>query len=312
MVRDVLPPKSLLVVILAVLILVTWAAVSSLESGANAPQLVANTGAMTDPVLVGSGDIASCTSSGDEGTARLLDGIDGTVFTAGDTAYPRGTAAQFANCYAPSWGRHKSRTKPAPGNHDYLTSGAAGYYGFFGAAAGDPTKGYYSYDLGNWHVVALNSSCLNVGGCGAGSPQEQWLRADLAASSKPCTAAYWHRPLFTSGSVHPNATDMRPMFQALYDFNAELVVSAHNHQYERFAPQNPSGGLDNVRGVREFVAGAGGVSHYTFGDIQPNSQVRNGTAYGVLKLTLKANSYDWEFVPVAGRIFSDSGTTACH
>ena len=296
------------------------------ESGANAPQLVVTTAASTtttippststtgpasDPVLVGAGDIAGCSSAGDEATAKLLDGIPGTVFTAGDNAYGNGTAAEFANCYGPSWGRHRGRTRPSPGNHDYNTAGAAGYYGYFGASAGDPAKGYYSYDIGSWHVVAVNSSCSAVGGCGAGSPQERWLRADLAASTKPCTVAYWHHPLFTSGS-HAPSTEMRPIFQALYDNNAEVVVSGHNHQYERFAPQAPNGALDSARGVREFVAGMGGISHYSFGAIQPNSQARNSDTYGVLKLTLHANSYDWQFVPEAGRTYTDSGSTACH
>jgi calcineurin-like phosphoesterase family protein len=236
----------------------------------------------------------------------------GTVFTAGDNAYSNGIASEFTSCYSPSWGRHKARTKPSAGNHDYTTAGATGYYGYFGAAAGDPAKGYYSYNLGNWHVIAINSNCSPIGGCGAGSAQEQWLRQDLAASTKLCTLAYWHHPLFTSGSNHTNATKMRPIFQALYDFSAEVVVSGHNHNYERFAPQNPTGGLDNARGIRELVAGTGGISHYSFGTIQPNSQVRNADTYGVLKLTLHASSYDWQFVPEAGKTFSDSGTTACH
>ncbi len=307
------------------------------EAGATAPQLVVTTAASTtttlpptttmppsttvppstttppasDPVLVGAGDIAGCSSAGDEATAKLLDGIPGTVFTAGDNAYANGTATEFANCYGPSWGRHRARTRPSPGNHDHNTAGAAGYYGYFGANAGDPAKGYYSYDIGNWHVVAVNSSCSAVGGCGAGSPQERWLRADLAASTKPCTVAYWHHPLFTSGP-HAPSTEMRPIFQALYDNNAEVVVSGHNHQYERFAPQTPSGALDTTRGVREFVAGMGGISHYAFGTIQPNSQARNSDAYGVLKLTLRANSYDWQFVPEGGKTYTDSGNTACH
>jgi calcineurin-like phosphoesterase family protein len=299
----------------------------SRETGGNAPQLVVTTGTAvtttttppttttqpaSDPVLVGAADIAGCGSSGDEATANLLDGIPGTVFTAGDNVYSNGTASEFNSCYAPSWGRHKARTRPSAGNHDYNTAGATGYYGYFGAAAGEPAKGYYSYNLGNWHVVAINSNCSPIGGCGAGSAQEQWLRQDLAASAKPCTLAYWHYPLFTSGSNHSNATAMRPIFQALYDFNAEVVVSGHNHNYERFAPQNPTGGLDNARGIREFVAGMGGISHYSFGTIQPNSQARNADTFGVLKLTLHANSYDWQFVPQAGKTFSDSGTTACH
>jgi hypothetical protein len=289
----------------------------SRESGADAPQLVITTGTTTppptspppsgDPVLVGAGDISN-SGSGDTATANLLDGIQGTVFTAGDNVYDSGTATEFNTYYEPTWGRHKARTKPAPGNHDYNTSGATGYYNYFGASAGPSGRGYYSYDLGNWHVVSLNSEVS----MSVGSAQEQWLRADLAASSKPCTVAYWHKPLFTSGANHAPETATRPLYQALYDFNADVVVTGHNHQYERFAPQNPTGGLDNTRGIREFVAGMGGASHYSFGTIQPNSQARNSDTYGVLKLTLHANSYDWQFVPEAGKTYTDSGTTSCH
>lgn len=283
----------------------------SRESGsATAPQLVLNS-ATTDPVLVGAGDIAS-SGSGDTATAALLDNVSGTVFTTGDNAYPDGTASNFTTYYDPTWGRHKARTRPSAGNHDYHTAGAAGYFGYFGSAAGDPAKGYYSYDLGNWHVVALNSNCSQVGGCGAGSAQEQWLRADLTASTKPCTVAYWHHPRFTSGANHGPDTAVGPLVQALYDNNAEVVVAGHNHQYERFAPMNPSGTLDNTRGIRHFVAGMGGASHYGFGTIQPNSQARNSDTYGVLKLTLHPNGYDWQFVPEAGKTYTDSGTTACH
>jgi hypothetical protein len=289
----------------------------SRESGADAPQLVITTGTTTppptspppsgDPVLVGAGDISN-SGSGDTATANLLDGIQGTVFTAGDNVYDSGTTTEFNTYYEPTWGRHKARTKPAPGNHDYNTSGATGYYNYFGASAGPSGRGYYSYDLGNWHVVSLNSEVS----MSVGSAQEQWLRADLAASSKPCTVAYWHKPLFTSGANHAPETATRPLYQALYDFNADVVVTGHNHQYERFAPQNPTGGLDNTRGIREFVAGMGGASHYSFGTIQPNSQARNSDTYGVLKLTLHANSYDWQFVPEAGKTYTDSGTTSCH
>jgi hypothetical protein len=285
----------------------------SRETGASAPQLIVTTAEPPsgDPVLVGAGDIAS-SGSGDSATAALLDNIPGTVFTVGDNAYPDGTASDFQNYYAPTWGRHKARTRPSAGNHDYHTAGAAGYFGYFGASAGDPAKGYYSYDLGNWHVVAINSNCSQVGGCGAGSPQEQWLRADLAASTQPCTIAYWHHPLFTSGLNHGPSTEMRPITQALYDHNAEVVVAGHNHHYERFAPQDPNGNLDTARGIRHFVAGMGGNSHYGFGIIRANSQARNSDTYGVLKFTLHAGGYDWQFVPEAGKTYSDSGTTACH
>jgi len=262
-------------------------------------------------VLVGAGDIADCSGTGDEVIANLLDGIQGTVFTVGDNAYESGTNSQFTNCYSPTWGRHKSRTRPAAGNHDYLTSNASGYFGYFGTLAGSSTKGYYSYNRGAWHILVINSNCSFVGGCQAGSPQEQWVRADLAANPTFCTLAYWHHPRFSSGP-HGNATMMQAIWQALYDYNAEVVITGHDHVYERFAPQNASGGLDTVRGVREFVVGTGGRSHYAWQTIKPNSEVRNNTVFGVLKLTLKPASYSWEFIPELGKTFRDTGATACH
>ncbi|GAB3957163.1 hypothetical protein GCM10027614_71860 [Micromonospora vulcania] len=281
------------------------------ESGADAPQLVITTDSTPppsgDPVLVGVGDIAN-SASGDTATAALLDGISGTVFTTGDNVYPNGTASEFASYYAPTWGRHLARTRPSPGNHDYNTSGATGYYNYFGTQAGPSGRGYYSYDLGNWHVVSLNSNIS----MSAGSTQEQWLRADLAASSKPCTLAYWHHPLYTSSSNHAPSTSTRPLYQALYDYNADVVVWGHNHVYERFGPMNPAGASDSSRGMRSFVAGMGGADHYNFGTIQPNSEARNNSAFGVLKFTLHANTYDWQFVPVAGQTYNDSGTGNCH
>jgi Big-like domain-containing protein/calcineurin-like phosphoesterase family protein len=257
--------------------------------------------------LVGAGDIASCASSGDEATATLLDAIPGTIFTAGDNAYEDGSAANYADCYAPSWGRHKSRTRPAPGNHEYFTFGAAGYYDYFGSAAGDPSKGYYSYELAGWHIIALNSN-LRVD---AGSPQEQWLRQDLANSDALCTLAYWHHPRFSSGVDHGDDPMMEPLWQALYDYGADVVVSGHDHIYERFAPQTPTGALDLAKGIREFIVGTGGGSRDGTGSPRPNSEVRSGSAWGVLKLTLFADRYEWKFVPVAGKTFTDSGSGSC-
>ncbi|PYO39625.1 MAG: alkaline phosphatase, partial [Gemmatimonadetes bacterium] len=198
------------------------------------------------PVLVGAGDIADCTRNQDSLTANLMDTIPGTVFADGDNAYPDGSSTVYKNCYNPTWGRFKARTKPVPGNHDYLTSGASGYFNYFGSAAGASGKGYYSYDLGTWHVVALNSNiAMNVG-----SPQEVWLKADLAKSTKRCTLAYWHHPLFSSGNegAHP---ETQPLFQDLYDAGAEVVVVGHDHDYERFAPQSPNGVADSLHGIRE-------------------------------------------------------------
>jgi hypothetical protein len=288
----------------------------SREAGSDAPQLVINSDPSaappTEAVLVGAGDIATCSNSNDEATARLLDEIPGTVFTTGDAAYPDGSLTDFLRCYAPTWGRHLACTRPVPGNHEYRTPDAAAYFDYFGAAAGVIGRGYYSYDIGNWHVVGINSNCSKIGGCDVGSPQERWLRADLAASTKPCTVAFWHHPLFTSGDNHSPSTEMRPIFDALYDNNAELVVTGHNHEYERFAPQNPSGQRDTTRGIRAFVVGTGGAGLYGFGSPEPNSEVRNSDTHGVLKLSLKSNGYDWEFIPAGGGTFTDSGSGSCH
>jgi 3',5'-cyclic AMP phosphodiesterase CpdA len=263
-----------------------------------------------DPVLVGAGDIATCSGDDDEATAALLDTIDGTVFTTGDNAYNRGTDAEFANCYDPSWGRHKARTYPVPGNHDYATRGAAAYFAYFGERAGDPAKGYYSFNLDAWHVIALNSNCRDVGGCDAGSPQEQWLRADLAAHPARCTVAMWHHPRFSSGK-HGNDDRMQAFWQALYEAGADVVLNGHIHSYERFVLQDAVGNAD-PRGIREFVAGTGGREMYPF-EVPPgvNSVVRDASTRGVIKLTLHPTSYDWEFIPVAGGTFRDSGKGTC-
>ena len=268
-------------------------------------------------ILVGAGDIADCSqaegasSTGGEATAKLLDRIAGTVFAAGDLAYESGTDSEFEKCYERSWGRHKARTYPAPGNHEYYTANASDYFNYFGAAAGDPTKGYYSYDLGEWHIVVLNSMCENVGGCTDGSPMLGWLKNDLAANLKTCTLAYWHHPLFSSG-YHGNDAKMKPTWDALYAADVDVVVNGHDHDYERFAPQNPSGTTDSERGIREFVVGTGGASLRPFEGIKPNSEVRNADTHGVLKLTLRSGDYDWKFVPVEGKTFTDSGSGSCH
>ncbi|HEX6052448.1 MAG TPA: Ig-like domain-containing protein [Gemmatimonadaceae bacterium] len=264
-------------------------------------------------VLVGAGDIAECGSTGDDATAAVLDGIEGTVFTLGDNAYESGTATEFANCYDHSWGRHKARTRPSPGNHEYRTSGAAGYFSYFGSAAGDPAKGYYSYTLGSWLIIVLNSnsSCTAVS-CAAGSAQEQWLRSVLASSTAQCTLAYWHHPRFNSGAQHGNNTAVTPFWSALYEHDADVVLNGHEHVYERFAPQTPTGGADPARGIRQFTVGTGGADHYSFGTIKANSEVRSGSATGVLELTLRDGAYDWQFVSAAGSSFTDSGSGVCH
>lgn len=257
-------------------------------------------------VLAGAGDIASCSSGDDEATAEILDAIPGTVFTAGDNAYPDGTASDFAECYDSSWGRLKDRTRPTPGNHDYHTTDAAGYFDYFGASAGERDKGYYSYDLGAWHIVALNSEIS----MSTGSPQEQWLRADLAAATERCSLAYMHRPRFSSSSNHGSQSRTGPLFQALHDAGAEVVVGGHDHVYERFAPQAPDGAADPA-GVRQFVVGTGGKSLYDFGTPLSNSQLRYNDTAGVIKFTLYPDGYDWEFIPVSGA-FRDAGSGTCH
>jgi acid phosphatase type 7 len=264
-------------------------------------------------MVVAAGDIATCYSEGDEATAELLEDIEGTVLTLGDNVYPDGTAEDFRECYEPSWGEFKGRTKPIVGNHEYHTEGAAGYFGYFGAAAGDPDEGYYSYDLGGWHVVALNSNCEEVGGCDASSPQARWLEAELAANGdKACTLAYFHDPLFSSGEVHGSSPEVKPLWETLYEAGADVVLNGHEHNYERFAPQDAEGEADPERGIRQFVVGTGGRSHYPIVAPIANSEVHDDDTYGVLKLTLRPSGYDWEFVPVAGESFTDSGSERCH
>src|SRR5215472_10794197 len=285
-------------------VLVPVSLVGNAQSHRTAPSPAKNE--QTD-ILVGAGDIADCRNlTGAEATAKLLDKIPGTVITVGDLAYPDGSKDNFA-CYDKTWGRARSRTRPSPGNHEFHAAGATPYFDYFGVLAGDPRTGYYSYDLGSWHVVVLNSECREVGGCQAGSPQEKWLREDLAKHNAACTVAYLHKPRFSSGLNHGNDLGVTALYQALYDYNAELVIAGHDHDYERFAPQDPIGRSDPKRGLREFVVGTGGKSHREFGPKKPNSEVRNNDAFGVLKLTLKATGYDWKFLPEAGKTFTDAG-----
>ena len=245
-------------------------------------------------------------------TAALISSINpSAVFALGDIQYDLSTYENYLNIYSKSWGAFKSRTRPVPGNHEYDVPGAAGYYQYFGSAAGDPKKGYYSFNIGDWHVVALNSVCSAAGGCGAGSAQEKWLRADLAANSKKCTLALIHDPRYSSGR-HGSITAVRAFWRALYEANADLVLSGNDHHYERFAPQNYDGVKDIARGLRQFVVGTGGKSLYGIYSVKSNSEVRHSGTYGVLRLTLKSGGYDWKFVPEAGKSFTDSGSTSCH
>jgi len=267
--------------------------------------------------LVGAGDIVGCSDlSGAEATAKLIEAIPGTVFAAGDLAYQRGTYEEFIKCYGPTWGRFKARTRPTPGNHEYNGAPATGYFRYWDGLAGDPGKGYYSYDLGSWHIVVLNTNCgsSQLGGCAEGSPEETWLKQDLAAHPNVCTLAYGHHALFSSGLLpkHAEHPELRALWQDLYDAHADLVLAAHEHSYERFAPQNPQGNPDPDHGIREIVVGTGGRSHTPLGYAKPNSEVRDDKTYGVLKLTLSPGKYSWEFIPILGKSFRDSGEGICH
>jgi hypothetical protein len=268
-------------------------------------------------VLVGAGDIAGCKNpEGAAATAKLIEQIPGTVFAAGDLAYEKGSAEEFKNCYDPAWGRFKDRTRPALGNHEYVEPTASAYFQYWGTHAGPPGKGYYSYELGDWHIVVLNTNCdaKGLGGCGAGSAQETWLKEDLAKRPTACILAYGHHALFSSGifkkhAVHP---ELKQIWQDLYAAHADLVLAGHEHSYERFAPQDPEGKADPANGIREIVAGTGGRSHDLLGFATPNSEVREWDTFGVLKLRLSPGKYAWEFIPEEGKSFHDVGSGACH
>ena len=256
--------------------------------------------------FVGTGDIGMCGTGGAEQTARLIDSIGGTVFTTGDNAYMDGSRRNYQECYDPAWGRHKARTRPVPGNHEYDTDPtASGYYEYFGIFAGMP-PGYYSYDLGDWHIVALNSAIASS----ALPSQTRWLQQDLAANTRKCTLAYWHHPLFTSGPNGPNEY-MRETWRVLYDANADVIVNGHDHLYERFGPQDPDGRRDETRGIRQFIVGTGGAALYSFGPARPNSDMRIQSTFGVLRFTLTSTGYDWQFIPAGGGA-GDAGSGICH
>lgn len=263
------------------------------------------------PVLIAAGDIASCSSKGDEAVARVVARLSGIVAVLGDAVYEVGSREEFQKCYAPTWGRFRARTRPAPGNHEYKTPNAAGYFGYFGRVAGRPGQGWYSYRLGSWHVVVLNSNCAAVGGCDASSPQGRWLRSDLRVHRAVCTLAYWHHPRFSSGTEHGSDQRVAPFWQLLYRAGADVVLSGHEHNYERFAPQSPAGRLDRRRGIRQFVVGTGGKSHYPLGPPIANSKVRNDVTFGVLRLDLRRRGYAWKFIPADPGGFTDSGSAAC-
>ncbi len=253
-------------------------------------------------VFVGAGDIADCENQNAQLTAQLLAATPGTIFTLGDNAYDSGTSAQYTNCYDTTWGKFKDRTRPVPGNHEYMTSGASAYYQYF-----DNIAPYYAYNLGSWRVYALNSE-IDVS---AGGAEVKWLEADLAANPHKCVLAYWHEPRWSSGTHHGSNPTYETLWQVLFNAGAELVLNGHEHNYERFAPMNADGQPD-PQGMREFVVGTGGRDHYGFGTLLPTSEVHDSTSYGVLKLTLRPDGYEWQFIPVAGGTFTDSGSAACH
>ena len=259
-------------------------------------------------VLVGAGDIATC-GGGERATSDLLERIPGIVIALGDNAYEDGTAAQYRDCYAPTWGHELDRTRPTPGNHDYHTPNAAPYFQYFGAAAGPAGLGYYSYPAGGWHIVVLNSNCQQVP-CSKGSPQYAWLSADLAAHPARCTLAYWHHPRFSSGE-HGPTTEMSDIWQLLYDRGAEVVLSGHDHEYERFAPQDGLGNPDAARGVRQFVVGTGGGELRQIVARARNSEFVRTSTYGVIRLELYADRYAWSFIASDGTTL-DSGESSCH
>jgi hypothetical protein len=305
---------------------------ASREAGARAPRLVVTTAASQDPVIAAAGNIAcdpavpefnggngTSTDCRQKATSDLVNAKFAAVLTLGDAQYGCGGLAAYQQAYDPSWGRVKAITHPVPGNHDYVGSGgtdcdpsghAAGYFGYFGAAAGQFGRSYYSFDVGAWHIIALDSQCSAVGGCGPGSLEETWLRADLAAHRTKCTLAYWHYPLFSSG-IEGSKPDAASFWSVLDSAGAEVVLSAHEHDYERFAPQHLNG-TAAARGIREFVVGTGGRARHAFSTVRANSRVRENGTWGVLQLTLHASSYDWRFVPAAGGTFTDSGSASCH
>ena len=254
-------------------------------------------------MIAGAGDIGVCGSDGQRQTAALLDTIDGIVFTAGDNAYSNGTRQEFLDCYDPWWGRHKPRTRPTPGNHDYGTPGAADYFAYFGASAGPAGRGYYSFTAGAWLVVSLNSNIA----AGNGSAQLAWLRSELTSQPTRCVAAIWHHPLASSGP-HGSDARMREVWRTLMEFSADVVITGHDHIYERFAPLDADA-FPSANGIREFVVGTGGAEPYAFAQLKAGSEARAST-WGVLKLTLRSDSYDWEFVPTSGG-FRDQGSAAC-
>lgn len=272
-----------------------------------------------DPVMLAAGDIAQCSDEGDEATAAILAQYpDATVQTLGDNAYNSGTPKQFG-CFDDSWGVAKDRMHPALGGHDYMTEGAAGYFDYFKDALApfaptgtDPAQGWYAYDLGEWRIIVLNSICQHIGGCDAASPEVAWLESEVEAHPARCSLAVIHNPRFSSGRKG-NEDEVEPLWDVLQSAGVDVVLSGDNHAYERLAPMTPTG-KKSPTGIRQFVVGTGGARNYLFseGEIHPNTEAGTDQMHGVLKLTLSADGYAWEFLPEAGKTFSDTGSTKCH
>ena len=288
--------------------------------------VLASSAAAADPTVAAAGDIAcspedpffnggagGADNCGQQRTSNLISGVD-AVLALGDNQYNAGSLSDFRASYDPSWGRFEAITHPVPGNHEYGTPGAAGYFDYFGAQAGTRGEGWYSFDLGAWHVLAINSECDELGNaCAAGGAQEAWVRADLAAHPTACTLAFWHEPRFASGSAPiENASAMGPIWSALYDAGVDLALVAHKHFYERLSPLDVAGNVDAARGIRQLVVGTGGEDRA--GNPAPitGSEVRNNTTFGVVRLDLHPTSFDWRFLPEPGKTFSDSGSQQCH
>lgn len=261
-----------------------------------------------DPVLFAGGDISSCGNTFDDETAALAGSESAAIALLGDTVYPHGSIEDFRDCFQPSWGQLKDRIRPAVGNHEYETGNAEAYFSYFGAAAGEPGQGYYSYDLGKWHVIVLNSNCTEVS-CSADSPQMEWLAADLSEHTNLCTIAYYHHPRWSSG-LHGSDTKVQGIWETLSDAKVDVVLSAHDHGYERFAPLDRIG-EPALNGTREFVVGTGGRSLYAFRQIETGSELRLAKYYGLLRLELHRDGYSWKFLSTEGQA-RDQGFDRCH
>jgi hypothetical protein len=311
MANDVVRGMRTALVVMSVALALSWAAPVQAVMPASTGLTVSDSTTVT---LVGAGDIASCSYSRDSATGALVAGVlaadpSAIAFTAGDNVYPDGTPSNYPDCYDPAWGSFRSRTRPAPGNHDYYHSpGAAGYFAYFGRRAGRYHRGWYKFTAGTWRVYSLNSECGKNTRCHR--RQYRWLAADLVNNPHQCVMAIWHRPRFSTGP-HGNSARMSDIFQLLYDHGAELVVAGHDHMYERYLPLDPSGNADPVNGIQEFVVGTGGAALYGFKTDSPQIAVRNNTAHGVLELTLAPGGYSWQFLATGGT-FTDSGTASCH